>query len=444
MLEGKIVVPTTEDAKRLKCFGIEEKFGKDFERISDILRPHSVTLAKSFLLDYFKHAEIEHTQEFLDSQIEKTAGYTRDKYTPPINGEWIRRIEKMGALQYKIGAPLFINLAALNNSHRVSAELIFNGAQNEEEGRRLVDLFLRIAGLEAEIMVSTIQRLEKEAFAAAMRKTAQVFEDTVGTTIETSSEQSAVTKEKSGKVADAADTLLALASEVAAASSQSTSAMTDAARMSGSLNATIEQIDNELRASFDSFDSLSQTADEAVASASQLTEHSKSIENIVKLIRDIADQTSILALNALIEAAQAGKAGAGFAVVANEMKALASQTETATQDIAEQLGGIGETTSQSIAANRSMAEQFSMLRESASKLQQRVGEQSSSVTAIAACIDETAQSAEATAEAVEEISRRAGDVARDVGEVSESVVALDSNLRDLKTSADAFAEQMNS
>lgn len=442
MFERKIVVPTSEDAKRLECFKIEEKDKSDFERISDILRPHSVALAKSFMIDFFAYTGIEHTQEFLDAQIEKTAEYTRNKYTPPIDGEWIRRIEKMGHLQHKVGAPIYVNMAALNSSHRLSAELIFDGAESVEDGRRLVELFLRIAGLEAEIMVSTIQRLDQEAFDAEMRKTAQVFEDTVGKTISTSTAKSAVAKEKSGKVAEAAETLLALASEVAAASGQSTVAMTDAARMSGGLNATIEQIDSELRAGFESFAQLSETAEAVAESSARLTEHSNSIERVVKLISDIADQTSILALNALIEAAQAGVAGSGFAVVANEMKALASQTEDATREIAEQLSGIGQSTAQSVAANQSMASRFATLRDTAGKLQERMSEQASSVTAIAACIDETAQSAEATAEAVAEISRRAGEVSHDVSDVTDSVVELDTNLQDLSSSAKEFAGQM--
>jgi methyl-accepting chemotaxis protein len=67
-----------------------------------------------------------------------------------------------------------------------------------------------------------------------------------------------------------------------------------------------------------------------------ITELAK-VEKISKQIDAIASQTNLLALNATIEAARAGEAGRGFAVVAGEVKALASQTSTATGEIAATL-----------------------------------------------------------------------------------------------------------
>ncbi len=64
------------------------------------------------------------------------------------------------------------------------------------------------------------------------------------------------------------------------------------------------------------------------------------IGDVVKLISEIAAQTNLLALNATIEAARAGEAGRGFAVVASEVKAQASQTSKATDEISSQVGAI--------------------------------------------------------------------------------------------------------
>src|SRR3546814_13163645 len=91
---------------------------------------------------------------------------------------------------------------------------------------------------------------------------------------------------------------------------------------------------------------------EAVENSRQLSDEVQSIESILSFIRDIAGQTNLLALNATIEAARAGDAGLGFAVVAQAVKSLASQTARATDGIAVQLSGIQSAPQQTSLANR--------------------------------------------------------------------------------------------
>ncbi|HZR86420.1 MAG TPA: methyl-accepting chemotaxis protein [Bradyrhizobium sp.] len=78
-------------------------------------------------------------------------------------------------------------------------------------------------------------------------------------------------------------------------------------------------------------------ATEARGNVDRLRESSAAIGNVVNLIAQIARQTTLLALNSTIEAARAGEAGRGFAVVATEVKALAVQTQSATEEITKKI-----------------------------------------------------------------------------------------------------------
>lgn len=97
-------------------------------------------------------------------------------------------------------------------------------------------------------------------------------------------------------------------------------------------------------------DEASEAAREASLNVERLRESSAAIGNVVNLIATIAKQTTLLALNSTIEAARAGSAGRGFAVVASEVKALAVQTQSATEEIKQKIDALQQDASTSFDA----------------------------------------------------------------------------------------------
>ncbi|MEB3701614.1 GCSs-MCP-PilZ domain protein [Candidatus Bealeia paramacronuclearis] len=146
-------------------------------------------------------------------------------------------------------------------------------------------------------------------------------------------------------------------------------------------------------------------AENAGVTINSLSHAAEKISEVVDLINTIARQTNLLALNATIEAARAGEAGRGFAVVANEVKNLASQTASATDDVAQQARNIQNATREAVSAIE--------------RINGTITEISSISTTIAAAVEE--QSA-----ATAEISRNAQEAASNTIEVSSNMEGVSS------------------
>lgn len=103
-------------------------------------------------------------------------------------------------------------------------------------------------------------------------------------------------------------------------------------------------------------------ASEARANVDRLRESSAAIGNVVNLIAQIARQTTLLALNSTIEAARAGEAGRGFAVVATEVKALAVQTQSATEEITRKIEALQRDAAGSVDAVHRISQAIEAIR----------------------------------------------------------------------------------
>jgi len=169
-------------------------------------------------------------------------------------------------------------------------------------------------------------------------------------------------------------------------------------------------------------DQASDAAREASANVDRLRESSAAIGNVVNLIAQIARQTTLLALNSTIEAARAGEAGRGFAVVATEVKALAVQTQNATEEITKKIEALQRDAAGSVDAVHRISQAIEAIRPVFENVNGAVAEQNAttgemadnaasassfiaSVGSSATEIDSATKEAEAHGESVAEAGR---------------------------------------
>lgn len=133
-------------------------------------------------------------------------------------------------------------------------------------------------------------------------------------------------KSQVDSVTAAVTEMAATVQEISRNAAQANNAAADAERQASSGQQLSSAAMNEMN-------NLALSMEEAVETVNGLGEESKNIGSVIDVINGIAEQTNLLALNAAIEAARAGEQGRGFAVVADEVRSLASRTQDSTKDI---------------------------------------------------------------------------------------------------------------
>jgi methyl-accepting chemotaxis protein len=229
----------------------------------------------------------------------------------------------------------------------------------------------------------------------------------------------------SGRVAGVAGEASDQASVVSAAVGQVSSSVQTVAAAAGEMGATIGEIAESAASAARVASGAVSTADDARQTVGKLDESSNAIGSVVKVITSIAEQTNLLALNATIEAARAGEAGKGFAVVASEVKDLATETARATEDIARRVETIQSDTAQAIEAINRITEVINQINDYQAVIATTVEEQSATSTEMSRSAHEAAAGATQITENITSVASATRETSIELGQAE--AVAADLN-----------------
>ena len=185
-------------------------------------------------------------------------------------------------------------------------------------------------------------------------------------------------------------------------------------------------------------DQMNAIADTVVSSSevvAKLGERSKEIGNIVEVISGISGQTNLLALNAAIEAARAGEHGHGFAVVAEEVRKLAEESQNASKQIGDLIRAIQEETEEAVTAMETGRTEAEKGRENVAA----TGEGFSEILSMIRRIQENAGSIKAT---MDDLGQRAAKIDTATGEIHDAASKVASESQTVSAATEEQAAGM--
>jgi len=236
---------------------------------------------------------------------------------------------------------------------------------------------------------------------------------------------SSVLRAKTDDMRSALEAVHSASTETAKAADHSRAMNEDATRLSDEVIAAIDAITAKVQEGSD----IGRTAVERAANSRQtigaLAKAAKDIGDIVGVITAIAEQTNLLALNATIEAARAGEAGRGFAVVASEVKSLASQTAKATEEISGQVAEVQNTTGSAVGVIEAITQTISRINEISA--------------AIAASVEEQASVTQSISSNMQVAAKSVADITASMSEIADVTQSVDAATRKVKDASRAVA-----
>jgi len=289
----------------------------------------------------------------------------------------------------------------------------------------------------------------QQAEQGAQRERTAAIEQMIGDFRATVTAVIAAVTDNVSRMETTARTLSSIAAEAdsqaraaSASSEQTSSNVRSVAGATEELGASILEISDQAAQANSVVERATEIAQNADQLVGQLSNGANRIGDVIKLIRAIAEQTNLLALNATIEAARAGEAGRGFAVVASEVKTLASQTAKATEEIATQIGAIQGSTAEAVGAIRAISGVMGDISRFTSTIAASVEEQSASTQEIGRNVHEAATGARELAGNMATVTEAIEETNRSATHVLDASHALSTQAGTLQQAVDQFLDRV--
>jgi methyl-accepting chemotaxis protein len=339
---------------------------------------------------------------------------------------------------------------ANNMEHLASGELDIEVAHTERRDEvgilaRAFEVFKNNA-IEKRDMEAQQEEIKAHAEAEkkeAMRALSEEFEESVGKTIANfiKSLQSLIAS--SQEMQSNARISVNKSTEASSHSKGASDNVHSVAAAAEQLNASNAEIAVQTQKAHVTSSQAMERAREATAIIDDLSKGTEEVGEVLTLIQGIAEQTNLLALNATIEAARAGEAGKGFAVVASEVKGLATETSRATESIAEQINRMRSFMSEAVKSIQHIRKVIEDVNEGSVIISTAMEEQTAASQEIARGANEAATGTSLVTTNLDDVRNIAENTGESINAFVESLTSMQAQADELQVSVDNFLKHIN-
>jgi methyl-accepting chemotaxis protein len=294
------------------------------------------------------------------------------------------------------------------------------------------------AAREAETARSRMVRLERAA-AAGDRFIADIAQlaNALGAVAAGIEEAAAATAGRTGMYSQRA-------AAVAAAAAQTTDGMLDLAAQGTGLAGTIDRVRSDTVVARDAAVEAVALSAASLRQGEALGEAATAIDGTLATVQAISSQAKLLAINAAIEAARMGREGAGFAVVARELKQFAGKTRDAANDIAGRVAGVHQVSAEVIGGQHAIGEVVRTIEDMTRSIDDAVGQQAATARMLAENVDQALQASTDIHTNVAEISHMVARAAQGSDALHAMATGLAVETKRLRDRVAAFVEELRS
>lgn len=271
-----------------------------------------------------------------------------------------------------------------------------------------------------------------------METAARNLEASVGVVIESLSQSAQSMSSTAAQMKSSSDDTSSISNIVAAAATQASANVQTVAAAAEELSASSDEISKQIDSVARQAQSTASDAEETRVIVSELTSLAESVGDVVGTIKEIADQTNLLALNATIEAARAGEAGKGFAVVADEVKKLATETATKTQEIDDRVMRIRHAIKKSVDAMEKIIASVNTINSATTSVASAVEEQNAATGEIGRNVSEASTGTQQVTQSILDVQHKAAETGQAADLVFEAANGLKSQSDTLKNELNKF------